>query len=270
MANAKNDGAGVGCLALIALGIIGSVLSFVMEHWEFFVGAGLVIGALVVAALIVRTVLGSTVGKKRVAEAAAEQARRAREALLEGARLAGRSDMRTAWLQWQLGSAPEQKPVRSPAAIGERLAVVPKAGWNVTQLRMHGRAVWALRDPSDASSLQREVEARLDRVAAMISDRTDQEFDTKLGQADDQYLYHPDREIRAAYLEGGAEGVEAIMDTITAARAQVREDAAAKAAADALAQQRNAALKALRETQQATESRDAHAAWEAEAQQIDE
>ncbi|GGG58149.1 hypothetical protein GCM10011374_21190 [Kocuria dechangensis] len=268
--NASNEDTAVGCLGLILLGVVGLVINFVVEHWEFFLGAGLGIAAIVVVVLVARATIRGTVGKKRAAEASAEQARRARVATLEKARHAGESDMRAAWLEWQLGSPPAQQAPRLLAAVSERLAVLPKASWNVAQLRMHGRAVWGLRNTSDPSPLQREVEARLDRVAAMISDLGDGEFDTGRGQTDDQYLYHPDREIRAAYLEGGAKGIETIMGTITAARTQAREDAAAKAAADALARQRNAALKALRETQQPTETRDAHTAWEAEAQQIDE
>ena len=90
-----------------------------------------------------------------------------------------------------------------------------------------------------------QLDARLDRVVAMISDLTDAEFDTALGQVNDQYLYHPDRQVRTAYLEGGALGVDLIMDAVTAARAQAREDAATRAAAEALAQQRTAALRAL-------------------------
>jgi hypothetical protein len=58
------------------------------------------------------------------------------------------------------------------------------------------------------------------------------------------------------------------MGTITAVRAQVREDAAARAAADCLARERNAALRALRETRRPARPRDAHAAWEAQAEQI--
>ena len=102
----------------------------------------------------------------------------------------------------------------------------------------------------------------------MLSELTDEEFDTHRGQIDDRYLYHPDREVRAAYLAGGSQGVEAIMGTITAVRAQVREDAAARAAADFLARERNAALRALRETRRPARPRDAHAAWEAQAEQI--
>ncbi|GEO96217.1 hypothetical protein [Kocuria turfanensis] len=261
---------GVGCLALIVLGILGWIYSFVVEHWEFFVGAAVVLGSLTVVVLVTRTLFRSTVGRKRAAAAAAEKTRRGRNAVLEESRRAGRNDMRTAWLEWQIRPGTTAPQSADAASVVERLAVIPKPGWNLTQLRMHGRAVWARRGGTAGRSSRADVEARLDRVAAMISDLTDEEFDTRRGQTNEQYLYHPDREVRAAYLEGGAQGVETIMGTITAARAQAREDAATRASAESLAQQRNAALRALRETRQATENRDAHAAWDEEARRAGE
>jgi hypothetical protein len=186
----------------------------------------------------------------------------------EQARLAAAEDMRTAWIRWQLGVLPPQQRHGDASFIAVRLAEVPHADWDATRLRRHGQALWSVRDAAARTPLHGEVEARLDRVAAMLSELTDEEFDTHRGQTDDRYLYHPDREVRAAYLAGGSQGVEAIMGTITAVRAQVREDAAARAAADCLARERNAALRALRETRRPARPRDAHAAWEAQAEQI--
>lgn len=186
----------------------------------------------------------------------------------EQARLAAAEDMRTAWIRWQLGVLPPQQRHGEASFIAVRLAEVPHADWDATRLRRHGQALWSVRDAAARTPLHGEVEARLDRVAAMLSELTDEEFDTHRGQTDDRYLYHPDREVRAAYLAGGSQGVEAIMGTITAVRAQVREDAAARAAADCLARERNAALRALRETRRPARPRDAHAAWEAQAEQI--
>lgn len=188
----------------------------------------------------------------------------------QDARAAGASNMRTAWISWHLRSLPEQEDAQDPRFLTGTLAVVPQADWDVARLRQHGRALWSLRTGARRHDLLDELDARLDRTVAMISDLTDDEFDTSLGQVDDQYLYHSDRGIRTAYLEGGALGVEAIMDAVTAARAQAREDAATKAAADALAHRRNAALRALRETHKPTEGRDAHAAWEEQARGIEE
>lgn len=176
--------------------------------------------------------------------------------------------MRTAWIRWQLGVLPPQQRHGDASFIAARLAETPRADWDTTRLRRHGQALWCVRDASARTPLHGEVEARLDRVAAMLSELADEEFDTHRGQTDDRYLYHPDRQVRAAYLAGGSQGVEAIMGTITAVRAQVREDAAATAAADALARERNAALRALRETRRPPRPRDAHAAWEAQAAQI--
>lgn len=266
----SNEDTAVGCLGLIAVVIVLSIIGFVIQHWEFFLGASVVIGCLAVVGLVARTMYRSTVGKQQAQDAAAAQSRRTREAALSEARQAGRHSMRAAWLEGRIRPGAALRDSTGASSVAELLAVAPKADWDLAQLRKHGRAVWARRGVSPGHQLRPDVEARLDRVAAMISDLTDEEFDTHHGQADDQYLYHPDREVRAAYLEGGAQAVETIMDTVTAARVQAREDAAAKAAADSLAQQRNAALKALRETRQATETRDAHTAWEAQARQLDE
>lgn len=186
----------------------------------------------------------------------------------EQARRSAVEDMRTAWIQWQLRSLPPQQRHGDASFIAARLAEVPHADWDATRLRRHGQALWCVRDASARTPLHGEVEARLDRVAAMISELSDEEFDTHRGQTDEQYLYHPDREVRAAYLAGGSQAVEAIMGTITAVRARIREDALARAAADALARERNAALRALRETRRPAGVRDAHAAWEAQAEQI--
>lgn len=188
----------------------------------------------------------------------------------EEAREAGASNMRTAWISWHLRSLPQQEESPDPRLLTGTLAVVPQADWDVARLRQHGRALWSLRAGARRHGLLEQVDERLDRVVATISDLTDDEFDTGLGQVNDRYLYHPDRQVRAAYLEGGAVGVEAIMDAVTAARARAREDAATKAAAESLARRRNAALRALRETHRPTEGRDAHTAWDEQAKKIEE
>lgn len=194
--------------------------------------------------------------------------------LVDEARRAGEEDMRTAWVQWQLRPLPERTEQKDLSVATRTLAVVPKADWDVERLREYGRAVWALRADDRLRERRAEVDALLDRVAAMISDLTDEEFDTGLGQSSDQYLYHQDREVRLAYLVGGGRGVEAIMDAVTAARAQIRQDAATQAAtqaaAESLVQQRNAALKALRETHRPGEARGDHADWGARAKRIGE
>lgn len=206
---------------------------------------------------LARTLQEAAAGRGRAVESAVEQARRA-----------GAEDMRTAWLRWQFRILPPQLGAADTAFIAGRLAAVPRTDWDVARLRRHGQSVWSLRDAASRTSLHEEVEARLDRVAVMICDLTDEEFDTGLGQARDEYLYHPDRVVRAAYLAGGSEGLAEIMRTISEVRARARRDADARAAMIALARQRNAALRALRELDRSVEGRDAHAAWEAEARQI--
>lgn len=189
---------------------------------------------------------------------------------VEEARAAGASNMRTAWISWHLRSLPPPEDSRDPRLLTGTLSVVPQADWDVDRLRTHGRALWSLRRGARRHDLLDQLDARLDRVVAMISDLTDAEFDTALGQVNDQYLYHPDRQVRTAYLEGGALGVDLIMDAVTAARAQAREDAATRAAAKALAQQRTAALRALRETHHPTAGRDARTAWDEQARKLEE
>jgi hypothetical protein len=189
---------------------------------------------------------------------------------VEEARAAGAANMRTAWISWHLRSLPPPEDSRDPRLLTGTLSVVPQADWDVDRLRTHGRALWSLRRSARRHDLLDQLDARLDRVVAMISDSTDTEFDTGLGQVNDQYLYHPDHQVRTAYLEGGALGVDLIMDAVTAARTQAREDAATKAAAEALAQQRTAALRALRETHHPTAGRDAHTAWDEQAKKLEE
>ncbi|MEX5296062.1 hypothetical protein QYM41_12365 [Kocuria sp. CPCC 205268] len=191
-------------------------------------------------------------------------------ASVEEARAAGASNMRTAWISWHLRSLPPPQDSRDPRLLTGTLAVVPQADWDADRLRTHGRALWSLRGGARRHGLLDELDARLDRVVAMISDATADDFDTSLGQVNDQYLYHPDRAVRTAYLEGGALGVDLIMDAVTTARAQAREDAATRAAAEALARRRTAALRALRETHRPTASQDAHTAWEEQARRLEE
>lgn len=269
MKNSRHRHATVVGLVLAAVVVVALARSLLV--------GGLVLAGLALLGLLVRANVDATRSQARTARRAAPEdeedpasGRQARPQDVEHARRTGASTMRTAWISWHLRSLPEQEDSRDPRLLAGALAVVPQETWDVVRLREHGRTLWSLRTSARLHGLLEPVDARLDRVAAMISDLTDDEFDTSLGQVNDQYLFHPDRDIRSAYLEGGAIGVEAIMDAVTAARARAREDAATRAAARSLAQQRNAALKALRETHRPTRGRDAHAAWEEQANRIQE
>lgn len=220
--------------------------------------------ALVVLGLLGHLALRSARSLREVVPAARQTAERA----VARARRAGAEDMRTAWLRAQFGVLPPQHRTGDEAFITAGLAATPWLDGDVTRLRRHGQALWALRDVAARTALGPEVEARLDLVAALVFDATDEEFDTGLGQTGGQYLYHPDSTIRSAYLAGGSQGVEAIMAGISEARARVRRDAATRAAADALTRQRNAALGAMRETRRTPGSGDAHTAWEEQAKRI--
>lgn len=203
----------------------------------------------------------------------AEHPQRTEDKVLTQARKAGEEDMRTAWLQWQLrlDPAPARARTISPSSLGSSalgssaLNVLPRPDWTVDRLRTHGQEVWETRHLAVTPRRRQEVDARLDWVAAMVYELSDAPFDATRGQTTEQYLYHQDREVREAYLKGGSAAAEKIMDTITAARDRARQDAATDLSAEFLAQQRNTAFQAMRETYRPTRTRDAHAVWEAEA-----
>jgi hypothetical protein len=271
----NNDVSGI--VLLVAGAVVLSVVSFVLTHLGTILLVLLAMAVLCLLGVLLRGLARSlreraTAGLRSALRTAprstARTTARTAERTAEQARRTAAEDMRTAWIRWHLGVLPPQQRHGDATFIAVRLAEVPRAEWDATRLRRHGQALWCVRDAAARTPLHAEVEARLDRVVAMLSELTEEEFDTHRGQTDDRYLYHPDREVRAAYLAGGSQGVEAIMGTITAVRAQVREDAAARAAADSLARERNAALRALRETRRPARPRDAHAAWEAQAEQI--
>lgn len=193
---------------------------------------------------------------------------RAGDRVIVAARRAGAEDMRTAWLQWHLRPRNTQKAIGELSSLSRTLGVVPTADWTVDQFREHGADVWAVRPLAVAPTWRQKVDARLDWMAAMVSDLADRPFDAARGQTSEQFLFHEDREVRDAYLQGGTEAAERIMDTITAARDRVRQDAATKGSAAFLAQQRNAAFDELRNTYRPTRTRDAHAAWDAAAEDL--
>ncbi len=284
MRNTENDDAS-GFVLLVAGAVVLSVVSFVLVNLGTILLIAVAAAALYVLAALLRALARdlrerARTGRRSVPRpprgstrrsAARTPGRTSPGSAARTAELARRSaaeDMRTAWIRWHLGTLPPQQRHADATFVAARLAEIPHADWEPARLRRHGQALWSVRDAAARTPLHQEVEDRLDRVAAMLSELTDEEFDTRCGQADEQYLYHPDREVRAAYLAGGSQAVETIMGTITAVRARVREDAAARAAADALARERNAALRALRETRRPAGMRDAHAAWEAQAEQI--
>lgn len=194
--------------------------------------------------------------------------RRSAHRVVAAARRAGAEDMRTAWLQWHLRPTSSQKTIGELSSLSRTMGVVPMADWSLDQFRAHGADVWAIRPLAVAPAWRQKVDARLDWMAAMVSDLADSPFDAARGQTSEQFLFHEDREVREAYLQGGTEAAERIMETITAARDRVRQDAATKGSAAFLAQQRNAAFDQLRNTYRPTRTRDAHAAWDAAAEDL--
>lgn len=258
--NSTEGSAGSGLALLVTGATVVSAVSSALADLRIVAVTALVLAGVLLVVLLLRTAPR--------ARHPVPSGRRGGHRPPELARRAGAEDMRTAWLHRQLGLLPPQQRAADTAFVAARLAEVPRADWDAARLRLHGRALWSVRDAAARTPLHQQVEARLDRVAAMVADLTDDEFDTHEGQRDDRYLFHADPAVRAAYLAGGSEAVEAIMGTISAARAQARADAAAQAAADSLAQERNAALRALRELHRPTGARDAHAAWEEQARRI--
>ncbi|MFI7495620.1 hypothetical protein ACH9D2_13025 [Kocuria sp. M4R2S49] len=226
---------------------------------------------LIVLSLRLVFVLGSavTTSARRMLHAPAHPpSRRPEHRVVAAARRTGAEDMRKAWLQWHLRPGSTQKTISELSSLSRTLAMVPRADWSVDQFREHGADVWAVRPLAVAPAWRQKVDARLDWMAAMVSDLADSPFDAARGQTSEQYLFHEDREVREAYLQGGTEAAERIMETITAARDRVRQDAATKGSAAFLAQQRNAAFDQLRNTYRPTRTRDAHAAWDAAAEDL--
>ncbi|MFF0990744.1 hypothetical protein [Kocuria nitroreducens] len=234
---------------------------------------GLFFAALGLIVLVLRLVyvLGSAVTaavQKMFHGSVPSPTRRPEHKALAAARRAGAEDMRSAWLQWHLRPRNTQKALSELSSLSRTLGVVPRADWSVERFREHGADVWALRPQAVTPAWRQKVDARLDWMAAMVSDLADSPFDAARGQTSEQYLFHEDREVREAYLQGGTEAAERIMETITAARDRVRQDAATQGSAAFLAQQRNAAFDQLRNTYRPTQTRDAHAAWDAAAEDL--
>ena len=190
------------------------------------------------------------------------QSRRPEHKAVAAARRAGVEDMRTAWLQWHLRPKNTQKAISELSSLHKTLSVVPRAEWSVDQFRAHGADVWAVRPLAVAPGWRQKVDARLDWMAAMVSDLADSPFDAARGQTSEQYLFHEDREVREAYLAA------AVVAAAAAPLNRVRQDAATKGSAASLAQQRNAAFDQLRNTYRPTKTRDAHAAWDAAAEDL--
>jgi hypothetical protein len=276
--NGSGNNEAIGCAILFLIFIAFSIVGFIVEYvdvyrvefqeilLEVLLPIGVVIAVMVAITFALRFYV-IAVAKAPPKEKSMVKGKRGPK-VVKQARAAGKNDMRTAWMQYQLGTLPAQATHSGTESIANMLGVVPRSDWSVSQLRKHGRAMCPLRTSARQINRHQELDAHLDRVAAMISDLTTDTFDTKDGQNRDEYLYHQHRSVREAYMEGGALGVEAIMDTITAARVQAQEEATLRAGADSAAERRNAALKALRETHRSTENRDAQAAWEAKAKDL--
>lgn len=250
-----------------------SLLGFLPELLQLIQPMGIFCAALGLIVLVLRLVfvMGTTVTtyvQKMLHVPEHSPSRRSEPKIVAAARRAGGEDMRMAWLQWHLRPRNTQKAISELSSLSRTLAVVPRADWSVDRFREHGADVWALRPLAIAPTWRQKVDARLDWMAAMVSDLADNPFDSSRGQTSEQYLFHQDRDVREAYLQGGTEAAERIMKTITAARDRVRQDAATEGAAAFLAQQRNAAFEKLRNAYRPTKTRDAHAAWDAAAEDL--
>lgn len=248
------------------LGLLPELLPLIQPVGIFFAALGLIVLALRLV-FVVSTAVTTSV-QKMLHGPEHSPSRRPEHKVVGAARRVGAEDMRMAWLQWHLRPRNTQKAISELSSLSRTLAVVPRADWSVERFREHGADVWALRPLAIAPTWRQKVDARLDWMAAMVSDLADSPFDAARGQTSEQYLFHQDREVRDAYLEGGTEAAERIMETITAARDRVRQDSATEGAAAFLAKQRNAAFDQLRSAYRPTRTRDAHAAWDAAAEDL--
>ncbi|GAA1750043.1 hypothetical protein [Kocuria aegyptia] len=246
--------------------LLPELLQLIQPVGLFFAAVGLIVLVLRLVFVVASAVIASA--QKMFHGSEPFPTPRSEHRAVAAARRAGAEDMRTAWLQWHLRPGNTQKTISELSTLSRTLAVVPTADWSVDRFREHGADVWALRPLAVAPAWRQKVDARLDWMAAMVSDLADSPFDAARGQTSEQYLFHEDREVREAYLQGGTKAAERIMETITAARDRVRQDAATKGSAAFLAQQRNAAFDQLRNTYRPTKTRDAHAAWDAAAEDL--
>ncbi len=246
--------------------LLPELLQLILPVGLFFAGLGLIV--LLVRLIFVLGSAATTSVQTMFTGSGPAPSRRSEHRAVAAARRAGAEDMRAAWLQWHLRPRNTQKAISELSSLSRTLGVVPRADWSVDQFRAHGADVWAVRPLAVAPAWRQKVDARLDWMAAMVSDLADSPFDAARGQTSEQFLFHEDRDVRDAYLQGGTEAAERIMETITAARDRVRQDAATKGSAAFLAQQRNAAFDQLRNTYRPTKTRDAHAVWDAAAEDL--
>lgn len=230
------------------------------------------------------------------------------EAAQVRAREAGRNAMIAAWWLWAFHYRPPQAVIhtkdstvspdvtpnrhRTPSSIPEVMVAsyltrvlntVPGPGWVEERIAGHARQLWSCMDVAKeaAPSAVPRIGERLDRCAAMISDLRTDTFDTAQGNTRPDLLTSTDPGVAAAYVDGGAEGVEHIMEAIITTRITLQEEARAAAAQEALTAQRaaemariatarNAHLKALRETSQRTANLDAHTDFERQFKQLED
>lgn len=204
----------------------------------------------------------------------------------EAAEAKGREDMIAGWITWALHA---RAGITNDAATAEQirsaLDVVPHRNWDTNRLQAYGRNLWELRNAAKRAGMGDALWRNLFIAAAWADDRRDDRFDTMAGITDQRFLLHEDpakrEKLREAYIAGGLKGVDEITRALQLGREriddEIRADATRAAAVKAsnaqlrsVAEERNARLAALRETYQPTAARDAHAAWEKQAKELDQ
>lgn len=205
---------------------------------------------------------------------------------IEAIQAKGREDMLAAWITWAFhGRAAISNDDATVAEIRSALAVAPHRTWDTARLQAYGRNLWELRNAAKRAGMSDALWRKLFITAAWVDDRRDDRFDTMAGITDQRYLLHDNparaKEFREAYLAGGLKGVDEITRALQTGRDVLREQIQADAARNVLveesnarlraeANKRNAQLHALRETHQPTAAADDHAAWEAQAKELEQ
>ena len=193
---------------------------------------------------------------------------------------AGIRDVHQGWIEWAADpltyvewagavTAADGTGYRAPSPmhhdddqeVRAALEQQPRYSWGLADLRRYMGDLRRFQAEGGLYAFTRanQISSRLTEAAAIITDLRDDTYDPSRASTTGTWAFHKTASVRAAYLSGRGTGTEAIMEAITKARTDAREiDAAGKSIA-AANERHAAALRALRETNRITESRDAHA-----------
>lgn len=255
-------------MLLASLSPVGTALDAVVG---FSLSLGIFLVMIAGVAMLFRTFLGWSPGDPGEARpGTAVAAERDAATALGTAEARGMTDMFHAWIVWAFEAPTASDDNTDPLVVRARLDSPADPRWDTRELVAHGRMLWAMRSSAHRQGEGERLDAQAAQIAAWLTDRRPEDFSAENGYTSPKWKYHEDPNVRAAYLKGGGLGVDMILDAITAERQRERARRAADEAAASLAAERTAAIRAMRETHQATDSRDAKAEWERQAKELEQ